>query len=525
MRRGLGHGFQIGFDRKHPLRPARGNFRSVADNPTTVSRYIAEEVAAGRLELVPPPSAAIVRRNPIGLIPKPHQPNKFRLIVDLSAPQGFSINDGISSALCSLEYASVDKAAELIARCGRGALMAKTDLLSAYRQVPIHKADSALLGLEWEGRTYIDKALPFGLRSAPKLFSAVADSLAWALECEGIWNSLHYLDDFLFWGPPDSPACEQALSRATSLFSRLGLPVVNDKTVRPCTSLTFLGIVIDSLRQELRLPYNKLVRLRAMLARWEHRRSATKHELQVLIGHLSHAAAVVRPGRSFMRQLIETMKLPRLQSQKVRINGNCRADLAWWSTFVQDWNGIALFPRLPPGPTVISDASGSWGCGAFCPDTLMWFQQQWSPGFISSSIAVKELVPIVIGAAIWGNKWRGTVVLFKSDNQAVVTALNSRSARNPQLSHLLRCLFFFEAHHQFEHRAQHIAGRLNVAADALSRNRTSDFFHLFPQAPSEPSPVIRAVHELILDSSLTWTSPRWKSLFASILHRASPEAQ
>ena len=154
MRRGFGHGFRIRFDRRHPLHPAQGNFRSVVDNPTTVSRYIAEEVATGRLELVPPSSAAIVHWNPIGLIPKPHQPNRFRLIVDFSAPQGFSINDDISSALCSLEYVSVDKAVELIARCGRGALMTKTDLLSAYRQVPIHKANSALLGLEWEGRTY-----------------------------------------------------------------------------------------------------------------------------------------------------------------------------------------------------------------------------------------------------------------------------------------------------------------------------------------------------------------------------------
>ena len=155
----------------------------------------------GRLELiVPPSSAAIVHRNPVGLILKPHQLNRFWLIVDLAAPQGFNVIYRISSALCSLEYASVDKAAELIACCSRGALMAKTDLLSAYRQVHIHNADSALLGLEWEGRTYIDTALPFCLRSAPKLFSAVAESLAWALECEGIQNSLHYLDDFLFLG-------------------------------------------------------------------------------------------------------------------------------------------------------------------------------------------------------------------------------------------------------------------------------------------------------------------------------------
>ena len=117
-------GFRIGFDRDScVLRPPRGNFESVIGNPATVSRYIAEEIAAERMEVSHSP---MTRRNPIGLIPKPHQPGKFRLIVDLSAPVGFSVNDGIASDLCSLEYASVDQAARLVARCGREALMAKT---------------------------------------------------------------------------------------------------------------------------------------------------------------------------------------------------------------------------------------------------------------------------------------------------------------------------------------------------------------------------------------------------------------
>ena len=76
--------------------------------------------------------------------------------------------------------------------------MAKSELQSAYRHIPVHLDDQELLGFEWGGRTYCDRALPFGLRSAPKLFSAVADGVAWTLQCEGIVNCLHYLDDFLF---------------------------------------------------------------------------------------------------------------------------------------------------------------------------------------------------------------------------------------------------------------------------------------------------------------------------------------
>ena len=81
------------------------------------------------------PSLAETHTNPIGLIPKPHQPNKFRLIVDLSAPSDFSVNDGIDPTLCSLQYAMVDEAARLTRQVGPGALLSKLDLSSIYRRV------------------------------------------------------------------------------------------------------------------------------------------------------------------------------------------------------------------------------------------------------------------------------------------------------------------------------------------------------------------------------------------------------
>ena len=117
------------------------------------------------------------------------------------------------------------------------------------------------------------------------------------------------------------------------------------------TVITFLGIELDSVAQEVRLPAEKLTRLRESPSRFEHKRHATKHELQVLIGILSHAAAVVRPGRVFLRQLI-TSKIPRLPSHKVRMNAKCRSDLAWWSVFrsgVERFSTLSLYacPRVP----------------------------------------------------------------------------------------------------------------------------------------------------------------------------------
>ena len=108
------------------------------------------------------------------------------------------MNDGIPADLCSLQYATVEHAAGLVQACGRGALMAKLDLKSAYRKIPVHPNHQMLLGIEWAGVTYIDKALPFGLRSAPKIFSAIADALTWAMIQAGVHTVIHYLDDFFF---------------------------------------------------------------------------------------------------------------------------------------------------------------------------------------------------------------------------------------------------------------------------------------------------------------------------------------
>ena len=177
----------------HLSLPPFPNHPSTQEHPVTVTNHIQEELRLGRLVGLTPLSLCVhVHTSPLGLVPKPHS-NKWRLIVDLSSPRGRSVNDGISSSLCSLSYASVDNAVNIITMLGRGTSLIKIDLSNSYRMVPVHQP---LLGIRWQGETFIDQALPFGLCSAPKMFTAVADFLAWVLFCEGIQYVIHYLDDF-----------------------------------------------------------------------------------------------------------------------------------------------------------------------------------------------------------------------------------------------------------------------------------------------------------------------------------------
>ena len=231
----------------------------------------------------------------------------------------------------------------------------------------------------------------------------------------------------------------------------------------------------------------------------------------------------MRPGCTFTRHLIETAKIPQRQYQKVRLNADCRANLAWWATFAQVWNGVAIL--LPPrqGASLVSDASCSWACGAYVQKGYQWFQVAWPSSWKSVTIAVKELLPIVVSAAVWGESWRRLSVIFWSDNQAVVECLSSRTARDLHLAHLLRCLFFFEAYFDFGHSACHIVRRLNVVADALSRDKLQNLFLLHQQVLHSPVP--NRLIELLTDSSLRWTSRRWRALFELTLCRVLPSAQ
>ena len=217
--RGLSGGFHVGFDeRMVHLRSSHRNHPSSLANRTVVSTYIQEEAVAGRMiGPLSTPAQHLVHCSPIGLVPKGRNTGQWRMIVDLSYPKGESVNDGVPASLCSLSYASVENATQFIKVLGHGTLLIKIDLKSAYRIVPIHLDDRHLFGIEWNGQVFIDQALPFGLRSAPKLFTAVADAIGWALAHTGIPLHLHYLDDFLFLSPPT--ATQYRTSRSWPRFS------------------------------------------------------------------------------------------------------------------------------------------------------------------------------------------------------------------------------------------------------------------------------------------------------------------
>ncbi|MCG8620845.1 MAG: hypothetical protein MJE68_02435 [Proteobacteria bacterium] len=97
---------------------------SATKNATVVEDYLRKECALGRVLGRFKRGSLNVHINRFGVIPKPHQPGKWRLIVDLSDPSGGSVNDGVDPILCSLAYKTMDDAMTIILHKGKDTLLA-----------------------------------------------------------------------------------------------------------------------------------------------------------------------------------------------------------------------------------------------------------------------------------------------------------------------------------------------------------------------------------------------------------------
>ena len=270
-----------------------------------------------------------------------------------------------------------------------------------------------------------------------------------------------------------------------------GLALAAQKTEGPSQVIEFLGIILDSLLEELRVSDERRTELHNMLEAFSKRSSASIRRVQQLLGKLSFAATVLPGAKIFLRRVIDSMAGRRCG--QVQLRAPFKAELRYWRDHMACWNGKAKWRASAQEPLVFaSDASTSgfaYGLES-CPSALLetlpdgkrpgevragtW---SWSPGHAvaqqhSSAIQWGEFFcPLAAAAVEFAPQLRDQHhhVVFVIDNESDVHVINRSRTRDPELARLLRALCDTSLRYNFHYEAVHRRGVDNVLMDWASR--------------------------------------------------------
>lgn len=478
----IARGVKIGYQGPSQLLLSKPH-PSAAAAPEILSKDLQKQEDNDRLTRLDVEPSEHFISSPLGLVPKHN--GGWRRIHDLSFPRLHSVNHYIHEAYGALEYTILDDAIDALLTQGQGAIMIKRDLADAFRHIPIAESDFWLLGFFWDGFYYIDRFLPFGLRTAPFIFDLFAKALHWVLVAILFWSIVfHYLDDFFAILPPNGDAAQFSEDFDT-VCNDCGLKVNHTKDEEG-TSVEFLGIQFDSEKMEVRLPPDKLERARKSVKALLNRRSIPHDELESAVGLLSFSAKVVVPGRAFLRRLYSALSKKR---GYYHITAAIAADLRWWDTFLSRWNGIRLLRRTAARRhySIWTDASGKLGMGGYIlediatrPELDDTFSMHFATRYRKKDIQFKEMLAVLVAIRRWLPRLHQSHLTLYCDNGAVVEGIRSSSMRGPAMAPLRQIVMLF-AQYDIVCNVIWIPTKWNALADLLSRFKFDKIADLHPQ--------------------------------------------
>ena len=218
-----------------------------------VEKQIFTELENGRYRISSERSNIV---SAIGMIPKKNF-SDVRLIHNASRPAGNALNDYATTN--HFKYQSIQDAVDLVTP---GCYFAKLDLANAYRCVKVHLSNFKATGLKWrftgdKHYTYlVDRSLPFRVAWSPEIFNRITQAIREIMKCKGYDTFITFLDDCLVIGMSYSDFL-QTLNELLHLLRHLGFQINYKKTEGPTHEITFLGIVLNSIKMNLSIPEEK----------------------------------------------------------------------------------------------------------------------------------------------------------------------------------------------------------------------------------------------------------------------------
>ena len=346
------------------------------------------------------------------------------------------IKDNYMGFQVKLKFSKTDDLALRVYRLGRHALMYKIDLRRYFRQLPLDPGDYNLVGYIIEGELYFDKVLPMGMWTAPYIAQRISNAIRFIHE-EASYFLLNYVDDLV--GAEDKVKANKAFQELVELLETVGLDTAPDKVTPPTTRLEFLGVTYDTDTMTLEVTEDKLVDIKGELHTWLYKDKATRREVESLIGKLQFASKCVRAGRIFISRLLNWLRtLPRGKNASIPLEA--RKDIAWWSRFMQQYNGISIMwlHRNPQVDRVIASDASSKGFGAWSQAIGEYLRGRFPKEWQHRNIAELEMLAVVVALKAWATQLEGWYFWIHVDNEAVLHVLNTGRSRNTYLQDALK---------------------------------------------------------------------------------------
>lgn len=404
-----------------------------------------------------------------------------RVILDLSAPRGYSVNDGTPKDFYldqeqDLHFPTVDSLVQIIREMGAGCLLYKVDRKSAYKFENIDPGDVHLMGMIFDQEYYFDTTLSMGARHAAGCCHRSTAALIHIHESQG-YRATCFIDDMAGGNKPGRAF--EAFRALQNLLEDVGIKEAKDKACAPSTLMIFLGILFNTVLMIMEITPERLTEIKAELVRWASKEFATLRQVQSLVGKLNFCASTVRAGRLFFSRVLLFLKTMAPKGF-ARIPAEVKQDLKWWVNFMQSFDGRTCIPEVVwarPDLVFSTDASplfcGGWSPAETSSRQYCEFFAVAFPDWILSNplVSINELeaLALLVGVRLWGPTCVGKRLLVHCDNLVTVEIVNSGRAANIFAQACMRELHFWCAKHDFQVKAVHLSSSENRMADLASR--------------------------------------------------------
>ena len=418
--------------------------------------------------------------------PKPDT-NKRRVIVDLSFPQDFSVNDYVPrgiymNTVFKLHYPNIDLITHKLSKLGPGCHVYKVDLSRAFRQLFVDPRDLDLLCLYWQDSYFANCRVPFGYRNGSMFLTRFTNYIRYIMRCNS-FTIVNYVDDLL--GLENLDISDPSFQFLLKILSQSGFPISQSKLAPPSTSCVCLGLLIDTVKETISVPEEKISDILNKCTWALSQKSLSKNNLQSLIGSLMFLHRSVKPTRVFTNRLLNTLR--QMGSNPVPVNKHIKQDLQWFLHFVPQYNGSSVYRHIPFSEhqpieldACLQGLGGRWGSNVYCAPIPDHMKKD------NPNITHFELFNVFVALTVWGSQWRGRKLLVHLDNIASVAIVNSGFTKDEKLAAIARDIWMQRAVHDIEIMASHLAGIDNRVADLLSRwdslsNQWSMLYSLIPE--------------------------------------------